>query len=324
MGLSLWRRISKTTILSLWLSGYFFGTSIFIGTTVSLVAILYCCGREASEKQRLPQKENLQEESLLLRTPVNIEWVRQAFVRSLRRSASRNVIALIMSDRTVRRILHENLNFHPYKMVMIQEMIDQDTVNRKTVRFCWTLWITTTLTTDEANFHLCCNNSQHCRYWAAENPRDIHQKPLHSEKFIVWCGVASFGVIGPYFFEDEAVRAVTVNSAGYTEMLRTFLEPALQRLDVEKQTLLFQQDRATAHSARTAMRVLTRCLQLVWSHEEGILNGLQDRTISIPATSYSADSSRARCTKWNQEQRWTWNRISGAKWQQFVSPCCNE
>ena len=38
-----------------------------------------------------------------IRTPENIERVRQAFVRSPRRSASRNAIALRMSDRTVRR-----------------------------------------------------------------------------------------------------------------------------------------------------------------------------------------------------------------------------
>jgi len=71
-----------------------------------------------------------------LRTPENIERVRQAFVISPPRSASRNAIALITCDRTVRRILHENLNFHPYKMVMVQAINDQDTVNRKTVRFC--------------------------------------------------------------------------------------------------------------------------------------------------------------------------------------------
>jgi hypothetical protein len=59
-------------------------------------------------------------------------------------------------------------------------------------------------------------------------------------------------VIGPYFFEDEAGRAVTVNSARYTVMLCTFL----QRLGVETQTLWFQQDGATAHTARTEMRVL--------------------------------------------------------------------
>jgi hypothetical protein len=84
---------------------------------------------------------------------------------------------------------------------------------------------------DEANFHLCGNvNFQNCHYWATKNPRNIHQKPLHSEKVIVWCGVASFGVISPCFFEDEAGMAVTVNSAHYTEMLHTHLEPELQRL----------------------------------------------------------------------------------------------
>jgi len=63
-------------------------------------------------------------------------------------------------------------------------------------------------------------------------------------------------VTGPYFFEDEVGRAVTVNSACYTEMLHTFLEPELQSLGVETQTLRFQQDGATAHTARTAMQVL--------------------------------------------------------------------
>jgi hypothetical protein len=39
-------------------------------------------------------------------------------------------------------------------------------------------------------------------------------------------------------------------------MLHTFLEPELQRPGVETQTLWFQQNRAMAHIARTAMRVL--------------------------------------------------------------------
>ena len=189
-----------------------------------------------------------------------MELLRQAFVRSSRRSASRNAVALRMSDRTVRRILHEDLNFHPYKMVMVQAINDQDMVNRKTL--CDVLLnaldnddLNHFLMTDEANFHL-CGSSENCRYWATENPRDIHQKALHSEKVIVWCGVASFGVTGPYFFADEAGRAVTVNSARYTEVLRTFLEPELQRLGVETQTRWFQQDGATAHTTKTAVRVL--------------------------------------------------------------------
>jgi hypothetical protein len=182
-----------------------------------------------------------------LRTPENIEQVRQAFVRTPQLSASRNAIVLRMSDRTVRRILHEDLNFHPYKMVVGQAINDQDTVNWKTVceALCNVLQnddFNHFLMLDEAHFRLCGNvNSQNCRYWANENPREIQQQPLHSENVIVWCGVGSFGVIGPYFFEDEAGRAVTVNSARYTEMLCTFLEPELQRLGVETQTLWFQQ-----------------------------------------------------------------------------------
>ena len=115
--------------------------------------------------------------------------------------------------------------------------------------------------TDEGNFHL-FGSSQNCHYWATGNPCDIHQKPLRSEKVIVWCGVASFGVISPYFFEDEAGRAVMVNSARYTEMLCTFLELELQRLGVETQTLWFQ----PAGQQRTLRRLQcesSRCSQLV-------------------------------------------------------------
>jgi hypothetical protein len=65
-------------------------------------------------------------------------------------------------------------------------------------------------------------------------------------------------MIGPYFFEDEAGRAVTVNSAHYTRMLCTFLEPEFQRLGVESQTLWFQQDGTMAHTAMTAMQVLNK------------------------------------------------------------------
>jgi len=41
-----------------------------------------------------------------------------------------------MSDRTVRRILREDLNFYPHKVVMVQAINGQDTVNRKAVSFC--------------------------------------------------------------------------------------------------------------------------------------------------------------------------------------------
>jgi hypothetical protein len=67
--------------------------------------------------------------------------------------------------------------------------------------------------------------------------------------------------MGPYFLEDEAGRAVKVNSARHSEMLRTFLELVLHGLGVETQTFRFQQHAATVRTARTAIRVLYEMFQ---------------------------------------------------------------
>jgi hypothetical protein len=203
-----------------------------------------------------------------IRTPENIKQVRQTFVTSSRLSARRNTVALRTCDRAVRRILHEDLNFHPRKMVMRQAINYQNTVYRKIL--CDVLLnfrdnddLNPVLMTGEANFHVCGNvNSQNCHYCTTENPRITHHKTLQSKKVIVWCGVASFGVMGPYFLEDEAGRAVKVNLARHSEMLRTFLELVLQGLGVETQTFWLQQDVATVRTARTAMRVLYEMFQL--------------------------------------------------------------
>ena len=65
---------------------------------------------------------------------------------------------------------------------------------------------------DEAHFHLDGYvNKQNCRFWAAENPRELHQRPLHTAKVSVWCGFSKVGIVGPYFFEEEGA-AVTVTS----------------------------------------------------------------------------------------------------------------
>ncbi len=44
---------------------------------------------------------------------------------------------------------------------------------------------------DEAHFHLCKSvNEQNCLYYPGANAHQIHEKPLHSERVTVWCGVA--------------------------------------------------------------------------------------------------------------------------------------
>jgi hypothetical protein len=155
---------------------------------------------------------------------------------------------------------------------------------------------------------------KNCHYWATENPRNIHQKPLHSEKVIVLCGVASFAVIGPCFFEDKAYRAVTVNSAHYTKMLCTFLEPELQRLGVETQILWFQQDGATAHTASPQQDVPS------------------SRDLTKRESSMACKIARSQCLQLlplgiSQEQgvqkETKDNGGLETEHQQFLPPCCN-
>ena len=44
-------------------------------------------------------------------------------------------------------------------------------------------------------------------------------------------------IIGPYFFENEAGNAVSVNADRYVEMLQNFFTPQLARFPVNENTL---------------------------------------------------------------------------------------
>lgn len=196
------------------------------------------------------------------RTPENVQQVRVAVERSPRRSARRHAVALGMSARSLRRILHFDLHFHPYKIMMSQELSVQDCTNRKNLCEEMLTQIapeTAFFSSDEAHFHLSgAVNKQNFRYWAENNPRIIHEVPLHSPKLTVWCAISQFGVIGPYFFQEDGVT-VTVNSNRYISMLQHFLEPRIEEIIEEEglEDLWFQQDGATPHTARNSMNILS-------------------------------------------------------------------
>jgi hypothetical protein len=67
--------------------------------------------------------------------------------------------------------------------------------------------------------------------------------------------VGSFGVIDPYFFEEDG-HSVTVNSGRYVHVLHNFLAPEINRCGINQQTMWFQQDGAIAHIARASMSVV--------------------------------------------------------------------
>ena len=191
------------------------------------------------------------------RTPDNVERVREAFIRSPRRSARKHAAALGMSDRTVRRILRQNLNFHPYKMVVTQELSERDINARQNA--CELLrenlpHDSLVFFSDEAHFHISgCVNKQNMRFWNDANPHELHQKPLHCERVTVWCAISRAAIIGPYFFEENE-DTVTVNAVRYREMITTFFLPKLEEMDIGD--VWFQQDGATAHTAQASMKLL--------------------------------------------------------------------
>ena len=190
------------------------------------------------------------------RTPENVEAVRASIQQSPKRSAHKHAMALGISSQSLRRILHANLKLHPYKMMLAQELSERDHANRRAISAEILEQVpaaTVLLSSDEAHFHISVAvNKQNFRYWAESNPRELQERLLHSPRVTVWCAVADLGVIGPYFFE-EGGATVTVTANRYVEILETFLRPKLE--DVDTEHAWFQQDGATAYTARRSLGV---------------------------------------------------------------------
>ncbi|KAJ4442800.1 hypothetical protein ANN_04393 [Periplaneta americana] len=173
-----------------------------------------------------------------VRMPENVNRVRAEMQPSPQRSARRHSLTMQISRRSLHRILKEDLKFHPYKLQVVRELRPIDRQMR--ITFCAQLQemiaennniLPNLLVSDEAHFHLTgFVNKQNIRYWSDTNPQLLHETPLHSPKVTVRCGVARFGIIGPYFFEDPKGRTVTVNSVRYLQMLNIFLVSELNRI----------------------------------------------------------------------------------------------
>lgn len=194
-----------------------------------------------------------------VQTEENIERVVNSVQESSGTSTRRRSTQLGLSRRSLQRILAA-IHMFPYKIQLVQELKPIDYQQRLDYAIYFQQkaeenpdFIHNLIMSDEAHFQL--NgfvNKQNCRIWATENPRAVHQRQLHPLKCTVWCGISSERIIGPYFFENTRGDGVTVNGALYRTMLENFLRPAVQN----HPQLWFQQDGATAHTARDTMAVL--------------------------------------------------------------------
>ena len=97
--------------------------------------------------------------------------------------------------------------------------------------------------------------------WNDTKPMGVFEKPLHSPKVTVWCGLSSYRLYGPFFFEDtQTGNACTVTTATYFEMLETFMRGYLHP------DIWFQQDCPTAHTLKARAWVKSRFGNKVISH----------------------------------------------------------
>ena len=205
------------------------------------------------------------------RSEEHIDTLKDVIQDNPKKSIRRVSSELNIPRSTVHRILKLDLDLYPYKIQIRQALTNAD-CNARLDFSRWMLDILNGNTpildliwfSDESHFHLSGHhvNSQNCRYWGTENPHEILEKPLHSEKATVWCAISSQGIIGPYFFEENE-RAVTVNGTRYRAMLQDYFFPSLRRL-VRTRALRkqwFQQDGATCHTANDTLSLLSGMFQ---------------------------------------------------------------
>lgn len=169
---------------------------------------------------------------------------------------------LNLSRSTLHRILRKDLAFKPYKVQLVHRLKPIDHPSR--LRFAnWAEdrleddpeFYRKIIFSDEAHFHLGGYvNKQNCRIWGSENPHVIEEKPMYSQRVTVWCGFWSGGIIGPFFFENEAGATVTVNGERYRAMLSDYFFDQMEAEDLND--IWFQQDGATCHTAHATIDLL--------------------------------------------------------------------
>ncbi|CAF3723321.1 unnamed protein product [Rotaria sp. Silwood1] len=143
-----------------------------------------------------------------IRTEENMQRVSETFLLNPRTSQRRASLDLGISRRSLDRLMRD-LNLKPYKPRLLQALNEDDPDRR--MEFCEWILVSTEedptlldriLWTDEAICQINGRVNRHnCVYWSDTNPHLIIEQELNVPQVIVWGGIWSNGVVGPYFFE---------------------------------------------------------------------------------------------------------------------------
>ena len=148
--------------------------------------------------------------------------IAQEFVKSPHLSLRQASDERDVAPETVRNILNR-INFHPYKVHLVQELNGDDPDCR--VEFCeimmdridrYPLFLYNTVFSDEATFTLKSEvNRQNCRYWSDTNPDwMLESHTQYPQKINVCAGILNETLKGPFFIDGN------LNACAYEELLR--------------------------------------------------------------------------------------------------------
>ena len=117
--------------------------------------------------------------------------------------------------------------------------------------------------TDEATFKLNGHVNRHnCVYYATENPHIVITQEMNVPGIVVWAGIWSGGLIGPFFFRD------TVTGRSYLEMLDEKIVPAIEyQMNLEE--IFYMHDGAPAHYHQSVRRFLDKTFPDRWIGRRG-------------------------------------------------------
>jgi len=90
-------------------------------------------------------------------------------------------------------------------------------------------------------------------FWGSTPPEHCLQRPLHSVKCTTRVAISKHGIIGPFWFEDNKERSVTINTERYVQVLGKFWTALGWRRGVVRVLQCFQQDGATPRTSNESL-----------------------------------------------------------------------
>lgn len=182
------------------------------------------------------------------------------------RSSVRNLAHATGMSSTAAHHATKILGFSSYRPQRVVKLTEEDFDVR--LEFCETMvqrfhqdssLMDKIVWSDESQF--CLNgqvNRHNCTYWAKQNPHVRFEVATDPRGVMVWCGITSSRLIGPYFFDGP------VNGAAYLQMLEEYVWPQMTR-----RGLHFQHDGASAHYALQVRNWLNTKLPGRWIGRRG-------------------------------------------------------